>query len=270
MADLKLLQTGASELGLELTRDQLSAFSRYMNELLRWNQKSNLTAIVAPEEMQTKHFLDSLTCLLAFPGVDAETVDQGSNAHGKLDLGAQLNGGTGISCLDIGTGAGFPGIPLKICLPNMKLTLLESIGKKTAFLSHIVQLLKLDDTRVVTGRAEDLAKSIGEREAFDVVVARAVSNLAVLAELCLPFCRLGGRVIAPKKGDITAEIEEGRYAVQQMGGRYGSTVSIRSSLLEDERCLVVMEKESPTPHQYPRRSGMPVKRPLLASGGAEG
>ncbi len=270
MADLKLLQTGASELGLELTRDQLSAFSRYMNEMLRWNQKSNLTAIVAPEEVQIKHFLDSLTCLLAFPGAAGDGVGSGSSGPGKPDLAARLKGGAGVSCLDIGTGAGFPGIPLKICLPSMKLTLLESIGKKTAFLSHIVQLLKLTDARVVTGRAEELARSPGEREAFDVVVARAVSSLTVLAELCLPFCRIGGRVIAPKKCDIALEVEESRYAVRSMGGRYGPTVPVQLSLLEDDRCLVVMEKTNPTPYHYPRRPGVPVKRPLLASGGAEG
>jgi 16S rRNA (guanine527-N7)-methyltransferase len=267
LADLKLLQTGASELGLELTRDQLSAFSRYMNELLRWNQKANLTAIVAPEEMQTKHFLDSLTCLLAFPGADGGTAD---SAAAEPDLAARLNGGAGLTCLDIGSGAGFPGIPLKICLPDMSLTLLESIGKKTAFLSHAVEMLKLDGVRVVTGRAEELARYAGEREAFGVVVARAVSNLAVLAELCLPFCKMGGRVIALKKGDIKSEVEDARYAVHTMGGRYGPTVPVRLSLLEDDRCLVVMEKVSPTPHQYPRRAGMPVKRPLLASGGVEG
>lgn len=269
MADLKLLQTGASELGLDLTRDQLSAFSRYMNELLRWNQKANLTAIVAPEDIQTKHFLDSLTCLLAFPGIDGGIGAPASPAVAAPDLAARLKGGAGLSCIDVGSGAGFPGIPLKICLPGMRLTLLESIGKKTMFLSHMVQFLKLEDTRVLNVRAEDLAKAAGERERYDVAVARAVSSLAVLAELCLPFCRVRGRVIAPKKGDLTQEMAEGRCAVQTMGGRYGSLVPVRLSLLGEDRSIVVMEKDTPTPHTYPRRPGMPAKRPLLATGGTE-
>ncbi len=270
VADLKLLQAGASELGLELTREQLSAFSLYMNELLRWNQRANLTAIVAPEEIQTKHFLDSLTCLLGFPGVEPRQGMEGPGAARPSDLAERLNRGAGLGCIDVGTGAGFPGIPLKICLPEMRLTLLESIGKKTAFLSHMVQLLKLEDTRVITARAEDQARVPGERESYDVAVVRAVSRLAVVAELCLPFCRVGGRVVAPKKGDLAQEIEEGRYAVQALGGRYGEVIPVHLSLLEDERVVVVMEKVAPTPHHYPRRAGMPTKRPLTApSGGRE-
>ena len=263
MADLKLLQAGASELDLHLTREQLSAFSLYMNELLRWNQRANLTAIVAPEEIQTKHFLDSLTCLLGFPRLAAG----GGEGAASGDLAERLNRGAGLSCIDVGSGAGFPGLPLKICLPEMKLTLIESIGKKTAFLSHMVGMLKLENAGVFTTRAEDLARVPGEREKYDVVVARAVSRLAVLAELCLPFCRVGGRVIAPKKGDVTEEIEEGRYAVELMGGSYREPVPVRLSLLEEGRSLVIVEKVSPTPHQFPRRAGMPTKRPLTASSG---
>ncbi len=267
MADLKLLQAGASEFGLELTREQLSAFSQYMNELLRWNQRANLTAIVAPDEIQTKHFLDSLTCLLAFPGATS-TVQDGGRAEGSL--AQRLNWGAGLSCIDVGSGAGFPGLPLKICLPEMKLTLIDSIGKKTAFLSHLVGLLKLEGVRVLTTRSEDLARLPDERESYDIAVARAVSKLAVVAELCLPLCRIGGRVLSPKKGDITQEIEEGRYAVQTLGGSYGEVVRVHLSLLEEDRQIVVMEKVAPTPHQYPRRAGMPTKRPLLAPAGAEG
>lgn len=265
MADLKLLQAGASDLGLELTREQLSAFSLYMNELLRWNQRANLTAIIAPEEIQTKHFLDSLTCLLGFPGIDPAS--KGGNGSG--DLAARLNRGIDLSCIDVGSGAGFPGLPLKICLPEMRLTLIESIGKKTAFLSHMVEMLKLENTRVLTTRAEDLARVPGEREMHDVVAARAVSRLAVLVELCLPFCRVGGRVIAPKKGDIAEEIEEGRYAVGLLGGSYREPVPVRLSLLEEGRSLVIVEKVSSTPHQYPRRAGMPTKRPLAAPSGPQ-
>lgn len=258
MADLKLLQAGASELGAELTREQLSAFSLYMNELLKWNQRANLTAITAPEEIQTKHFLDSLTCLLAFPG--AEPSPEEARKRGLIE---RLRRGAGLSCIDVGSGAGFPGLPLKICLPEMSLTLVDSVGKKANFLSHVVTLLKLEGARVINARAEELAHLPEERERYDVVVARAVSRLAVVAELCLPFCRVGGRVIAPKKGDLAGEMEEGRYAVEKMGGRYGELVPIRLSLLEGGRYLVVMEKVSPTPSQYPRRAGVPAKRPLV-------
>lgn len=266
MADLKLLQAGASELGLHLTREQLSAFSLYMNELMKWNQRANLTAITAPDEIQTKHFLDSLTCLLAFPWPDAVN---GAAAQRKVphDLMKALRDGEGLSCLDIGTGAGFPGVPLKICLPKMRLTLTESIGKKTAFLSHLASQLKLDDVRVLTVRAEDLARQPGERGSYHVVVARAISRVAVIAELGLPFCRPGGRVVAPKKGAMEQEILDGSYAVGQMGGRYLEDVPVRVSTLEDDRRLLVMEKVSPTPAQYPRRAGMPAKSPLAAPAG---
>ena len=260
MAELSLLESGARRLGIELTVEQISAFSLYMRELLLWNQRANLTAVVDPAEIQVKHFLDSLTCLLAFPGIDGGR-DPQEPAEG---LAARLKGGEGLSCVDVGSGAGFPGLPLKICLPGMSLTLVESIGKKTAFLSHVVRLLRLQNTRVMTTRAEDLARVPGEREGYDVVVARAVSRLAVLAELCLPLCRVGGRVIAPKKGEIQEEMEEGRYAVEVLGGRYGPTVPVRLPSLGDDRFLVVMEKVAPTPHIYPRRAGMPAKRPLVA------
>lgn len=265
MADLKLLQAGASELGVELTREQLSAFSLYMSELLRWNRRANLTAITAPDEIQIRHFLDSLTCLLAFPLPRAREGAVGESPASGGDLTERLNRGAGIACIDVGSGAGFPGLPLKICLPQMRLTLVDSVGKKTAFLAHMVGLLRLEDVRVVTARAEELARDPGERERYDVAVARAISRLAVLVELCLPFCRVGGRLIAPKKGDVAREMEEGRHAVERLGGSYVQPVPVRLSLLEEERLLVVVDKVSPTPAQYPRRAGMPAKRPLVAS-----
>jgi len=258
VADLKLLQAGASELGIHLTREQLSTFSLYMNELLRWNQRANLTAITAPDEIQTKHFLDSITCLLAFPGAVPSPLEEGP----PVDLALRLRRGKGLFCIDLGTGAGFPGVPLKICLPEMSLTLVDSIAKKTAFLSSLVQTLKLSGIRVLTARAEDLAHDPRERERYDVAVARAVSRLAVVAELALPFCRIGGRVIAPKKGNVAEEMEEGRYAVETLGGRYGDVIPVELSLLGEGRVLVVMEKVSPTPTRYPRRAGLPAKRPL--------
>ena len=261
LADLKLLQTGAAELGIGLTRKQLTAFSLYMNELIKWNQRANLTAIISPDGIQIRHFLDSLTCLLAFPGEHSPTGADEGLLSGAAE---RINGGAGLSCLDVGTGAGFPGVPLKIFLPELKLTLLESIGKKTAFLTHIVDLLDLTDTHVITGRAEDLARQPDHRERYDVVVTRALSRLAVVAELTLPFCRVGGRSIALKKGEhMAAEIEECRYAVRQLGGLDAEAVLISLPLIYDDRMLVVMEKSAPTPAAYPRRAGIPAKRPLI-------
>jgi 16S rRNA (guanine527-N7)-methyltransferase len=260
VADLKLLQAGASEMGLDLTREQLAAFSTYMSEMLKWNQRANLTAITAPDEIQTKHFLDSLTCLLAFPGFRTSPSGDGPSLEGERRDGARGP----LSCIDVGSGAGFPGIPLKICMPSISLTLIDSVGKKTGFISHLIQVLGLEDTRVWTGRAEDLGRNPAEREQYDVVVARAVSRLAVVAELCLPLCRVGGRVISLKKGDMAGEIEEGRYAVQKLGGEYDEVVPVDLSLLGEKRVVVVMQKLSTTPEQYPRRAGIPNKRPLLA------
>lgn len=261
MADLKLLQAGASELGIELTRKQLAAFSLYMNELLKWNQRANLTAITTSDGIQIKHFLDSLTCLLAFPGVE-RGVPGAAPLSGASD---RLGDGSGLSCLDVGTGPGFPGVPLKILLPGMRLTLLESIGKKTAFLASLVDQLGLEDVLISSVRAEDLARQPEHREKYDVVVARALARMPTLAELALPFCRVGGRMIALKKGDqMAGEIEEGQYAVHLLGGSYLEEIAVDLSLLDGGRILVVLEKATPTPPAYPRRAGMPAKRPLVA------
>lgn len=259
MADLKLLQTGASELGIELNRGQLSAFSLYMNELLKWNQRANLTAITTPDGIQTRHFLDSLSCLLGFPGVDP-TANPEAPLAGAVEL---LRNGEGLICLDVGTGPGFPGIPLKILLPEIRLTLLESIGKKTAFLASLVEQLGLEGVAIATIRAEALARDRDHREAYDVVVARALARMVTVAELLLPFCRVGGRAIAMKKGEkMAAEMAEGESAVQQMGGKYLAEIPVHLSLLEEGRIMVVMEKIAPTPQTFPRKPGMPTKRPL--------
>lgn len=258
MADLRLLQAGTVELGLGLNRKQLAAFSLYMSELLKWNQRANLTAITSADGIQTKHFLDSLTCLLGFPGIEP-----GEGPAPLADIAERLDDGRWLSCVDVGTGAGFPGIPLKIILPEMRLLLLESIGKKTAFLSNLVEQLKLEGVTIANTRAEDMARENAHREQHDVVVARALARLASVAELTLPFCKVGGRVIALKKGDqMAGEIDEGRYAVQTLGGSSVAEVPVDMTLLDGQRILVVIEKTAPTPPNYPRRPGMPAKRPL--------
>jgi 16S rRNA (guanine527-N7)-methyltransferase len=230
---LAALEAGAREFGLELTGRQLERFARYRDLLLEWNQRVNLTAIRDPAGVERLHFLDSVACLLgALP--EAATV------------------------LDVGAGGGFPGLPLQIARPDIELTLLEATAKKTAFMSAVVADLGLDRTHVVTGRAEDF----GERESFDAVVARALAPLPVLLELTLPFARVGGQVLALKKGaGLADELAASGRALEALGGRLEPALTYE---LEDgeERHVVVVRKVRPTPAAYPRRSGLPAKRPL--------
>jgi 16S rRNA (guanine527-N7)-methyltransferase len=236
---MDILKSGAVTLGITLTTEQLNAFETYYLELMDWNQKINLTAITVVEEVQTKHFLDSLTAAAVIDFIDNPSV------------------------LDIGTGAGFPGIPLKIAFPCIKLTLLEATAKKATFLEHIVQKLGLRNVEIVTGRAEVIGNNPLFREKYDAVLARALASLPTLAELALPFCRNGGIFIAYKKGDIAEELEQSGKAIEMMGGRLKEIVPVNPELFDDERYLVVIEKIFPTPPDYPRRPGMPEKRPLL-------
>lgn len=238
---MDLLRQGALHLGIPLTDSQLDAFESYARELVIWNRRVNLTAITDYEAIQVKHFLDSLTC-------------------GPVMLRYGL--GPGASLMDVGAGAGFPGVPLKIAFPYVKLTLLDSVAKKTAFLQHLVQVLGLQDVEVVTARAEDAARQPRYRERYDYVLARALADLDTLVELALPFCRVGGLLIAPRKGDIQAEIEEAEFAIGELGGAVREVVPVTLPMLADGRVLVVIGKERPTPGRYPRRAGIPEKRPL--------
>jgi len=201
----------------------------------------NLTSITDYEEVQIRHFLDSLSVV---PLLRTQPWWQEE-----------------FSLMDVGTGAGFPGIPLKITLPEMRLALLESVGKKTAFLIHVADTLRLSGVDIVKGRAEEVAQRTEYRERFEVATGRAVGKLATLAELTLPFCRVGGLAIAPKKGDIGNELDRATRAIEILGGRLKAVLEVSIAGLEDHR-LVVMEKVSKTPVQYPRRAGMPAKRPL--------
>lgn len=235
---MEKLICGAKRLGLYLSPKQLSQFETYYQELISWNQKMNLTAIVDYEEVQLKHFLDSLTVVLALEG-----------KHCPLRL------------FDLGTGAGLPGIPLKIVSPGIHLALLESVAKKTRFLSHLVARLGLADVGVLTGRAEDLGRQESYREQFELVVSRGVAPLPTLVELALPFCALGGTFVAQKKGELEGEIAEATGAIDVLGGRLRG---VRKVELEElgERALVIIDKVSVTPQRYPRRAGVPSKRPL--------
>lgn len=238
---LPVLIEEAALLGLHVTPAQAAAFEAYSAELITWNHRINLTAIIEPREIESKHFLDSVSVVAALPGLPPIA-------------GARI--------IDVGSGAGFPGIPLKILFPETRLTLLEATGKKADFLRHMVEVLRLRDVTVVAERAETLGHAPQQREQYDLVLARAVANLAALAELTLPFARVGGAVVLHKKGEVAAEVAAAAKAVRMLGGATPRTVAVRIPSLGGDRILVRIEKSQPTPPGYPRRPGLPTKRPL--------
>jgi 16S rRNA (guanine527-N7)-methyltransferase len=236
---MEKLISGAVRLGIVLTSRQLEQFQAYYQELVDWNQRFNLTAIVDYQEVQIKHFLDSLTV--------------------NLVLATNI---PGLRVIDVGSGAGLPGVPLKIVWPQIHLTLLESVAKKTTFLDYLVGKLGLEDVEVITGRAEDVAHLSAYREQFDVAISRGVAGMATLSELCLPFCRIAGIFIAQKKGDIEQEMSQADRAMALLCGRLREVKLVELPELADNRHLVVIEKIAATPPRYPRRPGIPGKRPL--------
>ena len=238
---MDILKNSAGKLGITLTETQLGRFEEYYRALLDWNKRVNLTSVTGYEDVQITHFLDSLSVILALREYPAD----------KL-----------LRVIDVGSGAGFPGIPLRIVIPDIHLVLLEATAKKAGFLEYVVDKLELDDVRVLNGRAEDLAREADYREIFDIVLSRAVAPLATLAELTLPFCDVGGCLVALKKGDIDKEIITAGPAITLLGGQLKEIVKVSGDLFDDDRCLVVVSKVRETPPKYPRRPGVPGKRPL--------
>ncbi len=240
---MNLLAEGAARLGINLSAGQLEQFELYYRELADWNRRANLTAISGCDETQVRHFLDSLTVCLPFN----ETSD-GLSRAGRA--------------VDVGSGAGFPGVPLKIAFPHLELHLVESVGKKTAFLERLCVALELDGVTVHYGRAETLARDPGLRDGFDAALVRGVARLSLLLEYALPFCRAGGTAVALKHGGLEAELVEAEYALSELGGRIAGVFPVTLPGLTDNRVVAAFEKIAATPERYPRRVGIPAKRPL--------
>jgi 16S rRNA (guanine527-N7)-methyltransferase len=240
-AELAPLLEGAAALGVPLDAVQVERFARLRALLLDWNTRVNLTAITDPAEVATRLFLDALTCLLALPA---------AAPHEPRAL------------LDVGSGAGFPGLALAIACPRWQITSLEATAKKVRFQQAVIAELGLTTARTIAGRAEELAHTQDLRARFDVVTARALAALPALLEYCAPFARIGGVVIAPKKGELVAEIAAGRAAAKLLGAQLLPPIPVTVPPLDDGRVLVVARQERPSPAQYPRAAGAPLKRPL--------
>ena len=224
------------QLGLESDK-VIQQFLRYRHELLDWNTRMNLTAIKDPEEVLLKHFLDSLSLLTVY-----------DKPHTRV--------------LDIGSGAGFPGLPLKIVRPQWHVTLLEATGKKVTFLQHVIETLELKDVVAVHGRAEELAHKAEYRASFDLVTARAVSSLSTLLEYAAPYCRVGGQIILPKKGALEEELARGKRAATQLGAVFKADIPVILPGIDDGRRLLVWEQKRLCPEQYPRSGAVMAKKPL--------
>lgn len=240
--DLTLFEKGLEELGIALSKEQKKQFITYYEYLVEKNKVMNLTAITEYNEVILKHFLDSLSI-----------VKVGSFDHKKL---------TGKSVIDIGTGAGFPGIPLKIAFPELKITLLDSLNKRVNFLNEVIEMLGLKDVTALHGRAEDYAKQKEHREKYDFCVSRAVANLSTLSEYCIPFVKEGGSFISYKSGKIDEELSQAENAVKILGGKVQDVVKFPLMDTDMDRSFVVIKKMKPTAKKYPRKAGLPAKEPL--------
>ena len=232
------LVRGTKQLGITLSEKQIQQFIRYYELLVEWNSFMNLTAITEYEEVMEKHFVDSLAVV-------------------KVCDFHQIK-----SLIDIGTGAGFPGIPLKIAFPHLEVVLLDSLNKRTKFLNEVINQLGLENIRTIHGRAEDYAKQKEYREQFDVCVSRAVANLSTLSEYCIPYVRNMGEFISYKSGKIEEEVEQSRKAVFILGGKISRIEKFCLADTDMERSFVIIKKEKKSPGKYPRKAGMPSKEPL--------
>lgn len=238
MSNIDILKSGVEKINIKLDQDQLNKFAKYKDMLKEWNEKINITAITDDEEIDIKHFLDSLTpiCTTLFEG------------NKKI--------------IDIGTGGGFPGLPLKIANDNLNVTLMDSLNKRIIFLNEVIKELGLKDIIATHGRAEEMAITPLHREQYDICVSRAVASLNTLAEYCIPFVKVGGYFISMKGPEVGHELKEAEKAIDLLGGKIVRTEIIEIPHSDIKHSLIIIEKIQKTPTKYPRGGGRPKKNPL--------
>lgn len=235
----QIFEDKLKEIGIVLTDTQKEQFFKFYELLVEWNKIMNLTGITEYEEVNEKHFVDSISLVKAIDINKIETV------------------------IDVGTGAGFPGIPLKIAFPHLKIVLLDSLNKRIQFLNTVIEELGLSDIETIHGRAEDFAKKVEYRECFDLCVSRAVANLSTLSEYCLPYVKVSGMFIPYKSGEIDQEVEQAKKAIHLLGGKTDEVIKFQLPGSEIGRSFVKIKKTQNTSKKYPRKAGLPVKEPLI-------
>ncbi len=244
----ELLKQAANLLNINMQEEALNKFMEYKSMLVEWNEKFNLTAITESKEIILKHFIDSLTLLKFIESVESvESMENGKN----------------LKVIDVGTGAGFPSVPLKIMLCDMELVLLDSVNKKVNFLTELSKHLNLTKTTCVHDRAENLAQSTKYREQFDFCVTRAVSKMNVVAEYCLPFVKLGGKFISMKSVSAIDEINEAKTAILKLGGEISCIETVNIPYTDIKHLIIVADKKAKTPTHFPRKAGKPLKSPII-------
>lgn len=238
MNNIELLKSGIEDFNIDTNDDMLQKFKMYRDILVDWNQKMNLTGIEDEKEVYIKHFLDSISAV--------------KNGYIK----------NGMSIIDVGTGAGFPGIPLKICLEELELTLLDSLNKRISFLEEVGIALELDGITFIHGRAEDFGKDEKYREKYDIATARAVAGLPILMEFCVPFVKVGGYFICLKGPNANLELEESKQAIDTLGLKFVEKIDVELPEIDLNHNILVFKKIHETPVKYPRKAGKPAKNPI--------
>lgn len=236
--DYQILEQKLGELGIKQDQNQLERFHKFYQLLIEWNKVMNLTGITEYEDVVKKHFVDSLSIIKAIDLSGIHTV------------------------IDVGTGAGFPGIPLKIAFPHLRVVLLDSLNKRIKFLDEVISQLGLTEIRTIHGRAEEYARKEEYREQFDLCVSRAVANLSTLSEYCLPYIQVGGIFVPYKSGEIDDEVEQSKKAVRILGGNIKDVMKFELPGTDIHRSFVLIHKEQHTQKKYPRKAGIPAKEPL--------